>query len=60
MGHILIIYSKISITIITKLPRWVHRAVHNVPAKFQSCKFNSLGGVALQRNTQTIITKNYM
>ena len=33
MGHILTIYSKIKITIITKLLRWDHRVVHNVLAK---------------------------
>ena len=34
MGNILTIYSKTTITIITKLLRWYHRVVHNIPAKF--------------------------
>ena len=51
VGYILTIYLKTTITIITKLLRWDHRVVHNVPTKFKSCRFNSLGGVGLQRNT---------
>ena len=48
MGHILTIYSKTTITINTKLLRWVH----NFPTKFQSCRFNGLlEGVGLQGNT---------
>ena len=50
MGHILTVYTKTTITIITKL-RLDHRVVQNVPIKFQSCRFNGLGGVALQQNT---------
>ena len=51
MGHIQTVYSKPTIAIITKLHIWYHRVVHNIPAKFQSCRFHGLGGVALQRNT---------
>ena len=48
LWDILTIYSKT--TVITKLS-FGQRVVHNVPAKFQSYKFNGLGGEALQRNT---------
>ena len=54
-GYILTIYSKITITIITKLLRWDHRVIRNVPAKFQSRRSNGLGGVALQRNKIIIL-----
>ena len=54
MGLILTIYPKTTLTIITKLLRWYHRVVHNFPAKFQSCKFNGLGGVASLRNTNIL------